>query len=349
MTLETLFRRVKDATKSALDTFLTWAGRLIFWASLGPLLIRRGKRSPKVLMYHDCSPTENAFTRGLGIHTTPEQLTAHLDFLSRHYRVIEPSRLPGTSHDRPVVVITFDDGFYSVFKNAWPMLRERGWPFVVYLTTDVIGNRTLLWLNEVNWLIYQHAKISRPMIADYLGVSPDSDPAALVEYYDRDRIDGLLSNLRAATGTNAAALPHESRLHLSWEEITEMAEAGVLFGNHTASHPPLACLSQDERRDEIGRAAARLASLPGALASLAYPFGSHDEATRALALELGYSQLMDVQGVNRPFDPTRIGRIKVGAHSVAELFARMEVVEPVKAALKRWLKPTHLRSGPRGA
>jgi len=303
-------------------------------------------------MYHDCATCESDFTRGLRINTTPEQLAAHLDFLSRHYQVIDPSRLPGTSHERPSVVITFDDGFRSVFKHAWPMLRERGWPFVVYLTTDVIDNRTLLWLNEVSWLIYRHAKISRPMIAAYLGVSPNTCPAALaaalVDQYDRDRVAGLLLNLRAATGTDATALARESQLHLSWEEIAEMAEAGVLFGSHTVSHPPLARLSQDGRRAEISRAASLLASLPGASSSLAYPFGSHDEATRALALELGYSQLMDVQGVNRPFDPTRIGRIKVGAHSVAELFARMEAVEPVKAALKRWLKQVRFRSRPRG-
>jgi peptidoglycan/xylan/chitin deacetylase (PgdA/CDA1 family) len=304
-------------------------------------------------MYHDCAPCESDSTRGLRIHTTPDQLAAHLDFLSRHYQVIDPSSLSGTSHGRPSVLITFDDGFRSVFEHAWPMLRERGWLFIVYLTTDVIGNRTLLWLNEVNWFMYRHAKISRPMIAAYLGVSPSTHPAALaaalVDHYDRDRIAGLLLNLRAATGTETAALAHESRLHLGWEEIAEMAKAGVFFGNHTASHPPLVCLSQDGCRDEIGRAALMLAPLPGASANLAYPFGSHDEATKALALEMGYSLLMDVQGVNRPFDPTRIGRIKVSAHSAAELFALMEVVEPVKAALKRWLNQLRFRSRPGGA
>ena len=48
--------------------------------------------------------------------------------------------------------------------------------------------------------------------------------------------------------------------------------------------------------------------------------------------------LLEVEGLNNPLDPTRIGRIKVGAFSPGVLFARMEVVEPVKATLKKWLK-----------
>ena len=37
------------------------------------------------------------------------------------------------------VVLTFDDGFADVYDNAWPLLRERGLPFTVYLTTAYVG------------------------------------------------------------------------------------------------------------------------------------------------------------------------------------------------------------------
>ncbi len=40
---------------------------------------------------------------------------------------------------RPSVVLTFDDGFADVHHNAWPLLRERGLPFTIYLATAYMG------------------------------------------------------------------------------------------------------------------------------------------------------------------------------------------------------------------
>ncbi len=39
----------------------------------------------------------------------------------------------------PRVVLTFDDGFADVYLNAWPLLRERQVPFVVYLASAYVG------------------------------------------------------------------------------------------------------------------------------------------------------------------------------------------------------------------
>jgi peptidoglycan/xylan/chitin deacetylase (PgdA/CDA1 family) len=37
------------------------------------------------------------------------------------------------------VVLTFDDGFADVYEHAWPVLRERGLPFTVYLASGHVG------------------------------------------------------------------------------------------------------------------------------------------------------------------------------------------------------------------
>lgn len=42
---------------------------------------------------------------------------------------------------RPSVVLTFDDGFDDVHANAWPLLRERGLPFTVYLASGYVGGQ----------------------------------------------------------------------------------------------------------------------------------------------------------------------------------------------------------------
>lgn len=44
----------------------------------------------------------------------------------------------------PSVVLTFDDGFADVYDNAWPVLRDAGLPFTIYVATSFLG-RTMHW------------------------------------------------------------------------------------------------------------------------------------------------------------------------------------------------------------
>ncbi len=44
----------------------------------------------------------------------------------------------------PSVVLTFDDGFADVHANAWPLLRAKGLPFTIYVSTDYVGG-TMRW------------------------------------------------------------------------------------------------------------------------------------------------------------------------------------------------------------
>jgi hypothetical protein len=227
-------------------------------------------------------------------------------------------------------------------------------PVTCYLTSSVIGNDMLIWVNELNWFLHRHRALAMTRNLQRLGVTWQTTVpaliATLIERFDADLIAGLMVDLRSATGVDPSRLARAEQLHLDWEQIHEMASAGVSFGNHTVSHPPLARVPLDACRDELRVAASVLEHLPGAATTLAYPFGSHDDQTRRIAQELGHCSLLEVEGVNSPFDATRIGRIKVGAHSAAVLFARMEVVEPLKAALKRMSRAVFPRSShPRGS
>jgi peptidoglycan/xylan/chitin deacetylase (PgdA/CDA1 family) len=46
--------------------------------------------------------------------------------------------------DSPKVVLTFDDGFVDVYTTAWPLLREAGLPFTLYVTTAYLDG-TMHW------------------------------------------------------------------------------------------------------------------------------------------------------------------------------------------------------------
>jgi len=93
-----------------------------------------------VLLYHHVSDQTPASTS-----VTPERFEAHLDYLEENdFEVWPLGRLLTAAIDgeetvpENVVAITFDDAYESVYAEAWPRLRERGWPFAVFVNTDAV-------------------------------------------------------------------------------------------------------------------------------------------------------------------------------------------------------------------
>ncbi len=319
---------------------LRWSGMLLYWLHLHPLVIWLARRRTRILLYHACEPTESDFIRDLESNTPPDRFDAHLNFLVRHYRVVPLDALErGAPGDR-AVVITFDDGYASVYANAFPRLRRLGLPATVYLTTDVVDNRALIWINELNWLLRNHGAVARPLAETVFACAPRTAiPAVLkraCERYDPSTVRDLLDAIRARAGLDGGSTAAGARLYLTWEEIREMARGDVTFGNHTASHPNLARLRAAAQADEIGRAQGALTSHLGAPTSLAYPFGLHDVASRRVAAELGFASVMEVGGINDvPATLDRVARVPAGDWSCAALFAELEIVAPAKARVRR--------------
>lgn len=71
-----------------------------------------------------------------------DALAAQLDLLAEQHEVLALDRALDRLDARdpsPSVVLTFDDGFADVHEHAWPLLRERGLPFTLYLTAGLVG------------------------------------------------------------------------------------------------------------------------------------------------------------------------------------------------------------------
>ena len=77
---------------------------------------------------------------------------------------------------------------------------------------------------------------------------------------------------------------------MSWDELRQLAAAGVTIANHSAAHGYMWRADDAENRADLLRAQRRIDEELGVDAALfAYPFGEWDEALRALVAELGFS------------------------------------------------------------
>ena len=84
---------------------------------------------------------------------------------------------------------------------------------------------------------------------------------------------------------------HERELlPMSWDQLGELAEAGWEIGSHTRSHPHLTEIGDDALRDELVESKRVVEERLGRpCATLAYPYGDHDERVVAAAGAAGYA------------------------------------------------------------
>lgn len=119
--------------------------------------------SAKILMYHHVSGDTPPSTS-----VTVASFDRHLALLEdQGYRVIPLEQIVDAlvgeaGLDSKWVAITFDDAYESVLSEALPRLKARGWPFTVFVTTDLVDRGHGLYLDwdELRTLEAQGATIA---------------------------------------------------------------------------------------------------------------------------------------------------------------------------------------------
>jgi len=90
-----------------------------------------------VLQYHHVSANTPASTS-----VSPERFKMHLEEIAREgFQVVPLQQLVDDLRaGRPLpdrtVAITFDDGYSSVYGEAFPLLKQRAWPFTVFVNSE---------------------------------------------------------------------------------------------------------------------------------------------------------------------------------------------------------------------
>ncbi|NRF66439.1 polysaccharide deacetylase family protein [Aquincola sp. S2] len=107
---------------------------------LNPTGVRNGElQTVPILCYHRFG------AGGAKMVVSPANFAAQLDWLARNdYQVLKLSQVAGFLAGRePLprrsVVITIDDGYESVYRHAWPLLKKHGFTATLFVYTDFIG------------------------------------------------------------------------------------------------------------------------------------------------------------------------------------------------------------------
>ena len=250
------------------------------------------------------------------LHVTDETFDAHCRLIAETCHPIDLAAFSDaqTTHralpPRPVL-ITFDDGYRSVFEIARPVLRRYRLPAAVFVCSDPVKEQRLFWFDAV-------ARATGEAAVEAVRALPDEARQA------------------AADACETKAAPGDPLAPMTSDQVRQLADEGFAIGVHTSSHAPLAHASPELQQQELESCRTTLESWTGQrVDTLAYPWGApridYSAQTLVIAERLGFTTAFNTKpDFARPGEPAleRSRFVMLAAVSAADLAHRMAYAWP---------------------
>jgi peptidoglycan/xylan/chitin deacetylase (PgdA/CDA1 family) len=244
-----------------------------------------------VLMYHRVLEDAECIDYPFPSLVIPRSLfEAQVDWLAERMEVLPVSDALARMHDpsgrsKPVVCLTFDDGYVDNFELVAPVLEARGLRGTFFITAGAVQTRAQLWYDRAAaiWAALGREEVRRLVVEGGDGDFPDfSTREAWIEWL-KSLSDHRRTSL-VSTLANGAAEGDAPCLLMTPEQVRQLAERGHEVGSHTLSHPILPSMEAEQRRAEIEVARRLLQEWTKQdVAGFCYPNGDFDaDVIRAL-------------------------------------------------------------------
>jgi len=251
----------------------------------------------------------------------------------------------GSAGAKPMVAVTFDDGYADNVRVAAPIMNAAGVRATFFVVAGLIGTDAELWY-DVAARRWQHATLAQLSQAcraagvdgAWMAVKP-----AIGEWMS------FLKRLTPPQRANVVAElsdpgPSEERRHLdrlmSIDELRELRDAGHVIGSHSMSHPLLPQLDADALEAELVESRKLLEHwLHAPVRGFSYPNGDQDDRVRAAVAHAQCTHACTTKTArnDRHADPLRLARIDMhpsrssglhGEYDEASFRAAISLIHP---------------------
>ena len=251
--------------------------------------------------------------------------------------------------------LTFDDGYRDTVRHAFPVLKEQGCPFTVYVTTGFADRTSAVW-----WLSLEEIVARQVSVA----IAQDGPPEILLCRTTRQKSAAFVALRNWLMATSAERQPEAMRElswrygvdavaiadaeMMDWDDIRRLAsDPLVTIGAHSVTHPSLARLSVRAARAEVRDSARVIEAAIGVRPRhFSYPHGTPADAGGrefAVVAELGFATGVTARSnvvvVDDMARPTALPRVPIDGRYQSVRYLDLMLSGAVFAVRRRLLGP----------
>ncbi|NGP53713.1 polysaccharide deacetylase family protein [Thioalkalivibrio sp. XN8] len=288
---------------------------------------RRARSGLTILMYHRVLPAEACTDYPLASLVMPvDAFAQQVAWLARRCRVRPVAEALVELHcpagdPRPLVAITFDDGYADNFEHAAPILEAAGLRATFFVATGFVETGAPFWFDRAADAWSRLTEQDRAGLFEEVAPGAELTPglaswmSALKRLPVAERDRGVAAAMERAPG----AFPNEQYAPMTPAQVAELAGRGHEIASHGIDHPILPLVDDDELKRELTESRARLAKWTGReITGFCFPNGDSDPRVAAATAGAGYAYGCSTEeGINEPSgDPFRLRRRPVSMQRV---------------------------------
>ncbi|MBL8901601.1 MAG: polysaccharide deacetylase family protein [Planctomycetes bacterium] len=301
----------------------------------------RMRRGLTVLTYHRVLPEERCASYPFPALVISEAaFAAQVAWLAQRCEVLPlgqalPLAQSGAKPRRPLVSITFDDGYADNHDLAAPILEANGVRATFFVTTGFLEASRPLWFDRGAELLRAadaaRAARAAARTSGFASAPSEDPPGALLGWLEalkRESAELRERFLSALESESGRAVPLTGYEPMTRAEVLALHRRGHELGSHSQTHPILPSLGDEELRAEIAGSRELLQQWSGApLEGFCYPNGDCDERVLAAVRDAGYRYACTTRdGVaGAGDDPLALPRICVTHHAIAAANGRFHL------------------------
>ena len=182
----------------------------------------------------------------------------------------------------PFISFTIDDGYLDNYTNALPIFERHQVPFAIFVATDFIDQKAVLWWDVLEELVLHNDIIhyNKHSFSCHTFQEKWNTFRIIREYilkYDQSQLMEILQ--KAFPDYHIDWYKPIREKAMTWDQIKELSQHPLCtIGGHTVSHPALNQLSDDDFRQEVRVGIEKLESISSQKINyFSYPYGSPNE------------------------------------------------------------------------
>ena len=196
------------------------------------------------------------------------------------------------------VIICFDDGFASNYKQAAKLLSELSIPATVFQCSAMISSKQLIWEHQLYWLFYhrEYKSAFRQFLTVNFPDWPD-DCGEIREQIQPTKIYNAINSYLSENSQIQDKIEKEPhRIYPSIESIQNAYHQGIEIGSHGNQHLKRSNISDDEFINELISSKRDLGEITDQPpVSFSYPFNSYLDNDSKICSDY-YHQVATVDG-----------------------------------------------------